>query len=69
MKTAMSALQQIQMQGGIVDMAKITSIATDASTQASNAGYSLVFSLIVICWLYSIVDAYLTGIKANRRIK
>lgn len=69
MKTAMSALQQIQLQGGIVDMAKITSIATDASAQASNAGYSLVFSLILICWLYSIVDAYLAGTKANRRLK
>lgn len=56
MNTAMTAMQQIQLQGGVVDMQKITQIATDTTEHASNFGFNLALVLIVVCWLYSIVD-------------
>lgn len=65
MNTAMSAVQQIQIQGGIVDMSQITRIATETTEQTGNTGYSLSLGLIVICWLYSIIDAYLACKKAS----
>ena len=56
MNTAMSAMQQIQMQGGIVNMTDISRIATETTEKASNFGYNFSLILIVLCWLYSIVD-------------
>ena len=69
MNTAMSAVQQIQIQGGIVDMSQITRIATETTEQTGNTGYSLSLSLIVICWLYSIIDAYLGSKKTSASVK
>ena len=56
MNTAMSAMQQIQMQGGIVNMTDISRIATETTEKASNFGYSFSLTMIVVCWLYSIID-------------
>jgi len=55
----MSAVQKIQMQGGIVDMQKITQVATETTENASNPGFNIALVLIVVCWFYSIIDAYL----------
>lgn len=66
MTTAMSAVQQIQTSGGIVDMSQISRIATETTQQASNSGFTLALSLIVICWLYSIVDAVLACKKSTQ---
>ena len=65
MNTAMSAVQQIQMQGDIVNMSQITRIATETTEQTGNTGYTLSLALIMICWLYSIVDAYLACKKTT----
>lgn len=66
MNAATSALQQIQLQGDMVDMSQITKITSDSVQHATTGGYSLSISLIVICWLYGIVDAYLAASKARR---
>lgn len=62
MTIAMSAVEQIQMQGnGIVNMAQVTQAATEATHQSSNAGFSLAVTLIVLCWVYSLVDIIVAG--------
>lgn len=65
LNTAMSALQQIQQQGGMLDMSQVYKIANDSVQQSSTGHYSLFFSLIIICWLYSIFDAYIAAHKAR----
>ena len=65
----MSAVQQIQMQGGIVDMQKITQVATETTENASNVGFNFALVLIVVCWFYSIIDAYLACKKINHKAK
>ena len=65
MNTAMTAMQQIQLQGDIVDMQKITQIATDTTENATNFDFNLALILIVICWLYSIVDVIVACKKSS----
>lgn len=59
LNTAMSAMQEIQISGGIVDMSQISRIATETAENASNNGFTLALILIIACWLYSIVDVVL----------
>jgi hypothetical protein len=67
MNIAMSAVQQIESQQyGVVNMTQLTQIATDATHQSSNTGFTLSVIIIVCCWVYSIVDVIIAARgKAN----
>ncbi len=67
MKAATSALQQIQLQGAMVDLSTLSRITSDSVQHATTCGYSLSITLIIICWLYGIVDAYLAASKAQNK--
>jgi TM2 domain-containing membrane protein YozV len=58
--SALRDLEKMQIQGGLVDISAVANRA--AASSASGDGYSpLVVPLIAICWLYSVIDAYLLG--------
>ena len=57
---------QIQLQGGTVDMNAVSNLAAGSSTHGDP--YSSLISLgIAVCWVFSVIDAYLLGKEKDRR--
>jgi hypothetical protein len=57
---ALQELEKIQIQSGLVDLNAVASRA--AASSASGDWYSpLIMPLIVACWLFSVIDAYMLG--------
>jgi TM2 domain-containing membrane protein YozV len=62
---ALRVLDTIQLQGGPLDINAITNRVAASST-ASGEWYSpLIVPMIVVCWIYSVIDAYLLGKKKD----
>lgn len=53
-------LEKIEAEGGALDMATITNAAMQSVSGADNSAYSVVFMIIVICWVIGIADAYIS---------
>jgi hypothetical protein len=53
-------LDKMQIQGGLVDLNAVANRA--AASSASGDWYSpLIMPMIVVCWLFSMIDAYMLG--------
>jgi TM2 domain-containing membrane protein YozV len=64
--SALQVLDKIQLQGGTVDMNAVSNLAAGSSTQGGP--YSSLISLgIAVCWVLSVIDAYLLGKEKDRR--
>jgi predicted acyltransferase len=61
-------LENIESAGGVLDMNAILNAAAVASTSPANSTMNYALSFIFICWLYSIVDAYLLGRRIDREM-
>ena len=61
---AFVVLEKIELEGGVIDFKTITDAATQVSSSDS-AVYNLGLSLIVVCWVIGIVDAYRIGKKKD----
>jgi len=64
---ALAILEKIESEGGPVDEETITQAVNQAASSGDQLLYTLSFLLIAICWVIGMVDAYLTGIKADRQ--
>ena len=64
-KFALTILEKIELDGGIIDIKTITDAATQASSTSDSLIYNLGLLLIVICWIFGIVDAYRIGKKKD----
>jgi hypothetical protein len=62
---ALAILEKIELEGGVIDIQTITDAATKASSSSGSVIYNLGFLLIVICWIFGIVDAYRIGKKMD----
>jgi hypothetical protein len=62
---ALTILEKIELEGGIIDIQTITDAATQAASTIDSRIYKLGFSLIVICWVFGVVDAYRIGKKRD----
>ena len=62
---ALTILETIELEGGVIDLQTITDAATQASSSSDSVIYNLGFLLIVICWIFGIVDAYRIGKKKD----
>jgi hypothetical protein len=58
---ALAILEKIDLEGGLISMETIRDAATEASTKSGNLTISLLFLLLLFCWIVSIVDAYRIG--------
>ena len=58
-------LEKIELEGGVIDIKTITDAATQASSTSDSLIYNLGLLLIVICWVFGIVDAYRIGKKKD----
>lgn len=57
---ALAELDKIQIQGGLIDPNALAARA--AASSSSGEWYSpLILPLLVLCWLYSVIDAYRLG--------
>ena len=57
---ALQELDKMQSQGGLVDLNAVANRA--AASSASGDWYSpLIVPMIVVCWLFSVIDAYMLG--------
>ncbi len=65
-KRALAILENIQLNGGAIDMAVIADAAARASSTAGNFKFNFALSLTLICWIMGIVDAYYIGKKIDR---
>jgi hypothetical protein len=57
---ALRELDRMQIQGGLIDPKAVAGLA--AASSASGEWYSpLILPMIVVCWLFSVIDAYRLG--------
>ncbi len=62
---AFTILEKIELEGGVIDIQTITNAATQASSTSDSLIYNLGLLLIVLCWIFGIVDAYRIGKKKD----
>jgi hypothetical protein len=55
---ALSIFEQLQKGGGIIDINQITELATQSAQHSSPLFVQVSVNLLIICWLFGIIDAY-----------
>ena len=60
-------LEKIESEGGPIDMGTISNAATQASTTSDNFIFNFAITLIIICWILGVVDAYRIGKKKDKK--
>ena len=63
---AVTILEKIEAQGGAIDMNTISKAATQASTTSDSLIFYLALLLIILCWIFSVIDAYRIGKKKDK---
>ena len=62
---ALQTLDRMQLQGGTLDMNAVSNLA--AKSSASGDWYSpFIVPMIVVCWIFSVIDAYRLGREKER---
>ncbi|MDA8404231.1 MAG: hypothetical protein M0Z56_08575 [Desulfobacteraceae bacterium] len=62
---ALAILDNLAADGGTIDVRTMTDAATRAVTASDNLIINGAFFLIVICWVFGIIDAYRIGRKKD----
>ncbi|MFQ5661414.1 MAG: hypothetical protein ACE5GZ_13410 [Gammaproteobacteria bacterium] len=62
---ALTILEKIELDGGIISMSTILNATTQASADSENLTFNVLFMLIIVCWIIGAVDAYRTGRKKD----
>jgi len=62
---ALTILEKIELDGGVIDIETITAASTQASSASDSLVYNLGLLLILLCWIIGIVDAYRIGKKKD----
>jgi hypothetical protein len=63
---ALVILENIELQGDIVDMTTIPDASTREFLQSGGSTLNLVMLFIIVCWIAGTVDAYIVGKKTDR---
>ena len=66
LQRAFAILKQIELAGGTIDMDAILSAAAQSSTTSDTLVFNYVSLLIIVCWVFGVVDAYRIGRKRDR---
>ncbi len=62
-------LENVESAGGALDMNALLNAAAEASTSPANSAMNYALSFIFLCWLYSIIDAFLLGRRRDREMR
>lgn len=65
---AFSILDRIDIEGGAVDMNAITDAATQASSGTGDLVFNIAVLLVVACWVFAIIDAYIIGKEMDAKL-
>ncbi len=66
MTKALNCLQKMQ-DAGTVDLSALSSLAASSTANATASPlYTIILILVACCWLFSIVDAYRIGKRADQ---
>jgi hypothetical protein len=60
-KKAVAIMDHVQYEGGAIDMATVSEAARQASVGSDSRVIDLALLLMVLCWVFAIVDAYRIG--------
>jgi len=66
-RMAVVKLQEVVTQGGAVNVSKVMSILTEASTYASSVFFKMSFLILFCCWLFSVIDAWRIGKQLDQK--
>ena len=58
---ALAILETIESGGGAISMSTISNAATQASNTSGGVTFNLVLLLVILCWIFGVVDAYRIG--------
>ncbi len=64
-RRALTIFEKIESEGGIIDISTISNAATQATLSTDSLIVNSLLSLIIICWIFGIVDAYRIGRKKD----
>jgi len=56
-------VEQLQQKGGLIDIQQATVLANQAAQNSEPLLIQLAIYLLIICWLFGIIDAYRLGNK------
>ena len=65
-RIARDILEEITLQGDVIDMSGITGAATRESLQSGSMTLNLLMVFIIICWIAATLDAYRIGSRLDR---
>jgi len=63
---ALMILERLAEEGKPLDIQSISEAATHASTTPGTVAFNLFFLIMILCWLFSIADAYRIGARQDR---
>ena len=66
---ALAVLQKIETEGGVLDMQTITAVSDRAVRASDNYIMHGGILLIILCWVFGIIDAYRIGKKMDKQEK
>ena len=58
---AFTMLEKIEAEGGVISMNTITNAVTQASAPSESLTFKLLLFLLILCWIFGVVDAYRVG--------
>ena len=58
---AMAVLQKIEAEGGVLDLSRVVALASQASTAADTPTLTIAMTVLIVCWIVGVVDAYRLG--------
>ena len=65
LQRAFAILKQIESAGGAIDMDAILNAAAQSSTTSDSLVVNYVSLLLIVCWVFGVVDAYRIGRKRD----
>lgn len=65
LQQAFAILKQIESAGGVIDIDTILNAAAQSSTASDSLVVNYVSLLIIVCWIFGMVDAYRIGKKKD----
>ncbi len=66
-RKALVILETLAEEGKPLDIQSISEAATRASTTSGTVIFNLFFLILILCWLFSIVDAYRIGVRQDHQ--
>jgi len=65
---AFSILNRMDVNGGAIDMGAITNAAAQASGSSGGMLVNVALLVIIVCWIFGIVDAYTIGKEMDNKM-